>query len=191
MNWRACLFALTVGTLCISCGDRIPGTAVRADSDKHPANNPRHDTGVHNVTMPAGTVLRVRIDDVLSTGKSSIGDSFAGTLIEPVVMNGEDVLPAGIRFKGHVTASEKSNRSKGRAVLGITLDCYELRGSQHSVTASLDAQTSDALKKQNIELIGGGVGLETLICAVAGGRGGVTVAAGTVFSYSLKYPVPL
>jgi hypothetical protein len=205
MNWRAFLFAVTIGTLCISCGVSLPGTAVRADSEQHPAKTARHETGVRNVTMPAGTILRVRIDDALSTAKNSIGDPFTGTLVEPVVMNGEDVLPARTRFKGHVTASVRSSRSQGRAALGITLDGYELRGSQHSVIASLDAQTSDAHKKQNIELIGGGAGLGALIGAVAGrskggaigtgahatGKRDVTIAADTVFSFVLKFPVPL
>jgi hypothetical protein len=152
--------------------------------------------------MPAGTILRVRIDDALSTAKNSIGDPFTGALVEPVVMNGEEVLPARTRFRGHVTTSVRSSRLQGRATLGITLDCYELRGSQHPVITSLDAQTSDDHKKQNIELIGGGAGLETLICALAGGRRGaagssatvrrdVTVAADTVFSFVFKIPVPL
>ena len=210
MNWRAFFFAVTIGTLCISCGVRLPGTAVRVDSEKHPAKTARHETGVHNVTMPAGTILRVRIDDALSTAKNSIGDPFTGTLVEPVVMNGEEVLPARTRFKGHVTTSVRSNRLQGRAAFGITLDGYELRGSQHPVITSLDAQTSDAYKKQNIELIGGGAGLGTLIGAVAGGGKGaaigtgagtaggyatgkrdVTIAADTVFSFVLTVPVPL
>jgi hypothetical protein len=205
MNWRAFFFTVTIGTLCISCDVSLPGTAVRADSEKHLAKTARHETGVHNVTIPAGTILRVRIDDALSTAKNSIGDPFTGTLVEPVAMNGEDVLPARTRFKGHVTTSVRSSRLQGRAAFGITLDCYEFRGSQHPVITSLDAQTSDAHKKQNIELIGGGAGLGALIGAVAGrskggaigtgayatGKRDVTIAADTVFSFVLKVPVPL
>jgi hypothetical protein len=191
MNGCAFLLVVALGTLSISCGDRFPETAVRADSDKLPAKPPRHEEAVHSVTIPAGTILRIRIDEGLSTHESSVGDPITGSLVEPVEENGEVVLPAGLRFKGHVTVSGKPGRLHGRAALGIALDCYELRGSQHSVVALLDAQTSDALKQQNLELIGGGAGLETLIGAVAGGRGGVSVAAGTVVGYSLKYPVPL
>lgn len=210
MNWRGFLFAVTIGTLCTSCGVRLPGTDVRADSENSPAKTSRHETGVHNITMPAGTILKVRIDDALSTAKNSVGDPFTGTLVEPVVMNGEEVLPARTRFKGHVTTSVRSSRLRGRAAFGITLDCYELRGSQHPVMASLDAQTSDAHRKQNIELIGGGAGLGALIGAVAGGgkgattgtgegtaganangKRGVVIAADTVFSFVLIVPVPL
>jgi hypothetical protein len=206
MKWRAFLFAVAIGILCISCGIRLPGSDVRADSEKHPTKTARHEAAVHNSTMPAGTILRVRIDGALSTAKNNIGDPFTGTLVEPVVMNGEEVLPALTRFKGHVTTAGKSGHLQARAALGITLDCYELRGSQHPVTASLDTQTSDAHKKQNIELIGGGAGQGALIVAVAGGgkgagagtarsyasgKRGVTIAAETVFSFSLKGPVPL
>jgi len=214
MNWRAFFFAVSIGTLFISCGVRLPGTDVKADSEKHPAKTARHEAGVHNVTMPAGTILKVRIDDALSTAKNSIGDPFTGTLVEPVVMNGEEVLPARTRFKGHVTTSVRSSRLQGRAALGITLDCYEMRGSQHPVTTFLDTQTSAAHKKQNIELIGGGAGLGESIGAVAGGGKGAAVCAGagaaagsagahasrkkdviiaaeTVFTFTLGIPVPL
>ncbi len=206
MNWRALVFAVTIGTLCISCGVRVPGTDVRADSEKHSGKSARRGTGVHNLTMPAGTVLRVRIDDALSTRESSPGDPFTGSLVEPVVMNGEEVLAAGTRFKGHVTTSVRPSRLQGRAALGFTLDRYEMRGSQHPVSAVLDTQTSDAHKQQNIELIGGGAGLGALVCAVVrrgqgaaigtgaaytAGKGGVTIAADTVFSFVLKVPVPL
>lgn len=206
MNWRALVFALTVGTLCISCGVRVPGTDVRADSGKHSGKTARRETGVHNLTMPAGTVLRVRIDNALSTRESSLGDPLTGSLVEPVVMNGEEVLPAGTRFTGHVTTSVRPSRLQGRAALGIALDRYEMRGSQHPVSAVLGTQTSDAHKKQNIELIGGEAGLGATVCAVVrGGQGasvgtgaahtagkrGVTIAADTVFSFVLKVPVPL
>jgi hypothetical protein len=202
MNWRALCYAVAIGTLSISCGGRFPGAAVRADSNKQPDKTARHETGAQNITLPAGTILRVRIDDALSTAKNSIGDPFTGTLVEPVVMNGEDVLPAQTRVKGHVTTSIRSSRLQGRAAFGITLDCYEMRGSQHPVIASLNAETNDAYKKQNIELIGGGAGLGALIGAVAGGGKGaagayatgrrdVTIAADTVFSFVLKVPVPL
>lgn len=210
MKWPTFLFAVTIATLCISCGVRFPETDVRADSEKHSAETARHAPGVHNVTIPAGTILRVRIDDPLSTARNNIGDPFTGTLVEPVVMSGEEVLPAGARFKGRVTASVRSSRLQGRAVIGITLNCYELRGSQHPVMTSLDAQTSDSQIKQNIELIGGAAGQDALIGAVAGGGKGaaigtgggtagahatrkrdVTIAADTVFSFVLKVPVPL
>jgi hypothetical protein len=211
MNWRAFLFAVTIGTLCISCGERLPGTAVRADSGRHPAKTARHESGIRNVTMPAGTILKVRIDNALSTAINSIGDPFTGTLVEPVVMNGKEVLPARTRFKGHVTGSVRSNRLQGRAALGITLDCYELRGSQHPVTTFLDSQTSAAQKKQNIELIGEGAGPGESMGAVAGwGKGAaicagsdatvgayksrkkdVIIAARTVFTFTLETPVPL
>jgi hypothetical protein len=117
-------------------------------------------------------------------------------------MNGEEVLPTRTRFNGHVTTLVKSSRLHGRAALGITLDRYELRGSQHPVITVLGTQTSAAHKKQNIELIGGGPGLGALIGAVTGGgqstagayangKRGVAVAADTVFSFVLKVPVPL
>ena len=78
MKWPTFLFAVTIATLCISCDVRFPETDVRADSEKPPAKTARNRTGVHNVTMPAGTILRVRLDDALSTTKNSVGNPFTG-----------------------------------------------------------------------------------------------------------------
>jgi hypothetical protein len=197
MRWRTFLFALTVGTFCICCGARLPGTGVSADSGKQSAKAARHETRGQIVAMPAGTVLRVRIDDALSTARNSVGDPFTGTLVDPVVIDGEEVLPALTRFKGQVTASEKSSRSQGRAIIGITLNCYELRGSQHPVMTSLDTLTRDGFKNQNIELVdgragsGASIGAKGASGAPATRTRGVTIAADTVFSFVLKVPVPL
>jgi len=177
MRWRTFLFALTVGTFCICCGARLPGTGVSADSGKQSAKAARHET--------------------LSTARNSVGDPFTGTLVDPVVIDGEEVLPALTRFKGQVTASEKSSRSQGRAIIGITLNCYELRGSQHPVMTSLDTLTRDGFKNQNIELVdgragsGASIGAKGASGAPATRTRGVTIAADTVFSFVLKVPVPL
>ena len=164
------------------------------------------------VEMPAGTLVRVRVDEALSTARNRAGDTFSASLTEPVVREGKELLPKGTRFKGHVTTADSSGRLQGRGVLGITLDSFELNGESYPVKSSLDTKTTDAHKKRNIEMIGGGAGVGARIGALAGhgkgaaigaaagaaagtgaaaatGKKDVNVPAESVFDFTLKAPV--
>jgi hypothetical protein len=169
---------------------------------------------VQTVEIPAGIVIEARVDQALSTERNRAGDKFQATLEVPVEMGGREVLPRGARIEGHVTTSRPSGRLEGRAVLGITLDAIEHRGRMMPVVTSLDTRTSDAHKKRNIEVIGGGAGLGALIGAIAGGGKGAAIGAAagagagaagaaatgkkeveipaeTVFRFTLKQPLEI
>ena len=163
------------------------------------------------VELPSGTVVAVRLDRALSTARNRAGDPFEAALDQPVAIAGKEILPAGIKFTGHVTTAEASGRLEGRGVLGITLDAFELHGQRYPVTTSLDTRTTEAHKQRNIEVIGGGAGIGALIGALTGGGKGAGIGAGigaaggtgvaaatgkkevevpaeTVFRFSLKSP---
>jgi hypothetical protein len=133
---------------------------------------------VRETELPAGTVLQVRLDQALSTTRNKAGDKFEASLNEPVMLGGEEVLPKGARFTGHVTTAESSGRLEGRGVLGITLDSFESNGQSYPVSSSLDTRTTEAHKKRNLELIGGGAGVGALIGAIAGKGKGAAIGAG-------------
>jgi len=128
--------------------------------------------------LPQGTVLRVRVNDALSTVRNRAGDKISAVLEVPVEIGGREVIPRGARVEGHVTTSQPSGHLKGRAVLGITLDAVEDHGQMVPIETSLDTRVSEAHKKRNIEIIGGGTGLGALIGAVAGGGKGAAIGAG-------------
>jgi len=132
----------------------------------------------HETELPPGTVLRVRLDEALSTARNRAGDTFAASLDQPVTVNGKVLLPNGTKFTGHVTTAESSGRLEGRGVLGITLDSFELNGERYPISSTLDTKTTAAHKKRNIELIGGGAGLGALIGGLAGGGKGAAIGVG-------------
>jgi len=129
------------------------------------------------VELPAGTLVAVRLTQALSTVRNRAGDPFDATLENPIVVDGRELLAKGTKFVGHVTTSESSGRMEGRGVLGITLDAFETNGHRYDIETSLDTRATDAHKERNIELIGGGAGVGTLIGAVAGGGKGAAIGA--------------
>src|SRR5262245_42361442 len=72
------------------------------------------------VTIPAGSRLRVALLDGISTTKSSPGDSFEASLVDPVAVDGKTVLEKGTVLKGRVVDVEESGRVKGRASLRLS-----------------------------------------------------------------------
>ena len=129
------------------------------------------------MVIPARTILEVRVNETLSSAQNRPGDRFTASLERPVDIGGREVLPRGSRVQGHVTTSRSSGRMEGRAVIGITLDAVEVDGQSVPIATSLDTKTSDAHKKRNIEMIGGGSGVGALIGALAGGGKGAAIGA--------------
>lgn len=127
------------------------------------------------IEIPRGTPLHVRLDQGLSTHANHAGDGFDATLTRPVMLHGGTVLPAGTRFQGHVTTADASGRLKGRAVIAVTLDAFRANGREHRVSTSRLSRVSEAHKKRNALLIGGGAGLGAAIGAIAGGGKGAAI----------------
>jgi hypothetical protein len=130
------------------------------------------------VMVPADTRIRVRLDRALDTRRSRAGEPFTAALVEPIVIGKQTVVPKGTRFHGHVAASGASGRLKGRAVLAVTLDSFDLNGKSYKIETSMDRRVSRGHKKHNGLLIGGGTGLGAALGAVAGGGAGALIGAG-------------
>ena len=77
------------------------------------------------VIMQAGTVITMRINQPLSTDHNVIGDTFSGTLVQPVVVNGIVVAQRGQTVYGRVTMVQKQHSDTpsrlGVELTGITL----------------------------------------------------------------------
>jgi hypothetical protein len=129
------------------------------------------------IAVPAGTSIRVRLNQALDTRRNRSGDRFTASLASPITEGGETVLPQGTIFTGHVTSSSASGRLKGRAVIGLTLDAFEFHGTSYPLVTSSATRVSAPHKKRNTVLIGGGSGLGALIGGLAGGGKGALIGA--------------
>jgi hypothetical protein len=157
-----------------ACGS---GTSTPANGAAPPDGSLPARSLAREAELPSGTIVAVRLDRALSTDRDRTGDTFRAILEQPVVIDGTDVLPRGTTFTGHVTTSASSGRLKGRGVLGMTLDAFDLNGQRYPITTSSQTRASEAHKKRNIELIGGGTGLGALIGGLAGGGKGAGIGA--------------
>ncbi len=142
-----------------------------------PALSPSRERTVRSI--PSGTIFRVRLEETLDTRRNRAGDRFVATLVDPVVENGTTMIPKGTQFAGHLTESKPSGRFKGRALLSLSLDSFELNGRHREIAASRVARASGGHKKRNWLLMGGGSGVGATIGAIAGGGAGALIGAGS------------
>lgn len=119
-------------------------------------------------SLPAGTQIQVRLADQLDTGETPAGQTFSGTVAEPVVANGKTMLAKGAKVQGRVTDVVSSGRLKRPA--SITLELTSVR------TAPLQIDGNSHLLR-NAALIGGGAGAGALIGGLTGGKKGALVGA--------------
>src|SRR5262249_7162822 len=158
----------------------VPQAAPAAQqANPEPAPQPQAEASQQReIAIPSGTPIRVRLNQMLDTRRNRSGDRFTASLVEPVVEVGRVGVPKAGVFTGHVTTSTRSGRMKGRAVMGLTLDSFTVKGVTYPVITSRTGRVSARHKKRNMVLIGGGSGLGALIGGLAGGAKGALIGAG-------------
>jgi hypothetical protein len=127
--------------------------------------------------VPAGTVIRVRLNDAIGSKTAQAGQTFTGSVMDPIVVDGRTLIPAGASVAGEVTDAKSAGRFKGAAELAITIRSVTVGGVPHTLAASTVSQTSTGKGKRSAALIGGGGGAGALIGGLAGGGKGALIGA--------------
>jgi len=65
------------------------------------------------IVVPQGTAIEVVLDQSLSSKTSTEGESFSATVVDPVVVDGQVVIPKGAHARGTVTSVKAAGRFKG------------------------------------------------------------------------------
>lgn len=142
--------------------------------------------------LPVGTVLRVEVQDELSTEQSKVGDDVRATLTAPVQDSaGKTLVPAGAPLTGKVTELSPSERVGEPASITLAFTEIEVNGQEKPLQA--DITDADPELSRNWGRAGKGAGIGAAGGAVLGavlGRsvkgaviGGVVgAAAGTAIS---------
>ncbi len=151
------------------------------------------------LTIPEWTPIHVTLDRTLASNINKAGDHFQATVTEPVVVNGNTVIPKGARVDGRVVDARKAGYIKGKADLRLALRDVHINGQRYAVRTTSVGRTSIVHTKRNLLMIGGGAGGGVLIGALAGGGEGAAIggpvgaAAGAGVAYftsrrNVKYP---
>jgi hypothetical protein len=103
-----------------------PGDA-SATQDNGP--NPEPDLPFHDPqNLPAGTLLTVRLTGPISAENPGANGTFEAVLDEPVVVEGNKLVPRGVTVAGRVESARASNLRRNRGYVRLALDSIHLSG---------------------------------------------------------------
>lgn len=111
-----------------------------ADPPRDPAPEPAPPPAPREVTssVAVGTTLALTLNDELSTEGNQAGDSFTGTVQQPITdSEGNVVIPSGATVRGRVTQVQKSGRVGETAVLNLAFEAVSFGGESYPLDASV------------------------------------------------------
>ncbi|HZQ53996.1 MAG TPA: hypothetical protein VFB14_17470 [Bryobacteraceae bacterium] len=130
------------------------------------------------LTIPAGTFLTVRVNQMLSSDRNQPGDSFTASLVQPLVVNGVVVAEPGQTIAGQVVDTKKSHLGE-TARLGIQLtDLTLVDGQQVPVQSQLISRKGTGLNGNDAGTIVGTTALGAVIGSAIGWGTGAAIGAG-------------
>jgi hypothetical protein len=131
------------------------------------------------LTIPAGTVVIMRLNNFLSSDRNQIGDQFTGVLEQPIVVNGWVVARRGQTVVGQVKSVKKAGRVKGTSQLGVELtDISLVNGQQAPILTELWKGSAGTSHGADAATIGGGTLLGAIIGSAADWGTGAAIGAG-------------
>jgi len=132
---------------------------------------------VREVTLPAGTVLSLRLDSSVASNSSRVEDGVQAHLRRPVIARGVTVLPTNAPVSGFVTQAKESGRVKGRAVIAFRFTSVRAHGEQYRVATSSVVRQAQGTKRRDAAEIALPAAGGAIIGALAGGGKGAAIGA--------------
>jgi len=135
-------------------------------------------------TIPAGTVLRLRVTRGFGSDISRVEDPVSATLTQGIVIGGRTVLPAGSQASGYVSEATRPGRVKGRGRVAVRFT--RITPASESETYNMQTRSwvavAPATKKKDALTIGipaaGGAGIGALVDGKKGAAIGAAVGGG-------------
>jgi hypothetical protein len=140
-----------------------------------PATAPAQPAPPPPVTIPAGTRIRVRLDEPVGSKISVAGQAFKATVAEDVTVNGQTVILQGADAVGTVIAARPLGHVKGGALLELRLERVTTPSGSYPVATSTMERTEKGKGKRTAKFAGGGGAFGAIIGGLAGGGKGALI----------------
>jgi hypothetical protein len=181
------VLAMCIGSLPAAAqGQPSQNTATIQQADGQPTpDGPAQNAGPTSqavpatITLPAGTMIRVRITEWLSSDKNQSGDRFSASLEQPIVANGWVVAYRGQIVTGRVALAKKAGRVSGVSQLGVELSELTLvDGQVLPVRTQLLQSSAGTSNGRDAAAVATTTGIGAAIGAAAEGGEGAAIGAG-------------
>jgi hypothetical protein len=129
------------------------------------------------VTIPAGAMLRIRINRGLDSNHIQPGTPFDGTVLNDVAADGAIAIPRGATVQGTVTDAQKAGALSGRGAISLEINSVTLGGVTYPLQTHLweqhgrDKSTTTANSAIGLGALG------AILGGIAGGGAGAAIGA--------------
>jgi hypothetical protein len=155
-----------------SVGGPAPGGPV----DRGQPAPPPAEPVTREMVIPAGTVLRARLETGLASNASRVEEAVHATLTAPIVVDGVEVAPAGSALGGVVTEAKPSGKVKGRAVLAFRFTTLAPPDRPpYRIRTGVFAQMARSTVKKDALKIGAPAAGGAIIGGLLGGKQGAAI----------------
>jgi hypothetical protein len=129
--------------------------------------------------LPAGTKIRIQMDNEINSKVSSPGDTFTTTISEPVRVRDTVVLPIGTIIEGRVTKVKRASigRKNGSLIVSfetLRMTTGEKRDIKGVLVRELKAESSPVA---SVLTVAGGTALGALLGTVSKNESGALIGA--------------
>jgi BON domain len=131
----------------------------------------------HNVTVPAGTTIPVRITQTLDSATTQQGENFSGTVGADVILDGLVIFRQGTPVTGRVIAAQEAAHYKGSSLLTIELTSITRHDERLTITTDPYSVQGKGRGANTAEKVGGGAAVGAILGGILGGGKGAAIGA--------------
>lgn len=176
------LLVIVFAVACAACGGTENASSTEADEPAEAAveeaKAPARAVPVYReVTVPAGTTLRLDLASSIASDSSKVEDAVRATVRDALIIDGQTVVPMGAELAGVVTDVADSGRVKGRARIAYRFSSLSVGNEQYDIVTAPTSHLAPATKGEDATKIGIGAGAGAAIGAILGGGSGAAKGA--------------
>jgi hypothetical protein len=131
-----------------------------------------------SVSVPAGTVINVRLTEDLEVDLARVGMTVTARVDDPVTVDGRVVVPREARAVLQAVKVAQSGDFKGADQISLKIHSLSIGGRVYQVSTDYATVSGKGEGKKTARKIGGGAGLGAMFGGIIGGGSGALV--GTV-----------
>jgi hypothetical protein len=129
------------------------------------------------VTVPAGTVINVRLTEGIEVDAAEAGMTFKARVDDPISIGDRIVIPREAGALVQAVKVTQSGSFKGADKISLKLNAVSFGGRVYDVASEYAVVASSGEGKRTARKVGGGAGLGAIIGGIAGGGEGAAVGA--------------
>jgi hypothetical protein len=133
-------------------GHKTPAAAEAEKTEAPPdlaAILPASSTVEPMAALPAGTVVKIKLETPISTRTNIAGNRFSGRVTEAVALNGRTIIPVGAALEGRIARADDHRRIRGTPTIDLRPETVIMPGGNRF---SLNAVIVDTSARPEVDV---------------------------------------